>query len=481
LFDGILIVNAKTGETLRMSLRTWSKRVAQGLLVVVLLVASAWATSRLLGPTDAQEAALATMREPLPAVERNAFAALWLMPYEVPVSERDATFADDLRRVEAMQREAMLPGSGVHPNRSADAYDAPSPAAGRYPAAIAAEEFERFCKPRENCLKRVSADLDGYAALIERSAGLLDRIEALEEYDGLHQAFGLRFDSPMPAYQYGTLIRTRHAVWYRQGRTMDALDRTCRAITTWRRLGANSDTLVSRILGASYAGDAYARQFAQMLVEMPRDAVLPASCAKAFEPPAGEEVSICSAMRGEFAFMYSSIAIAREDRTLFSSRMSKLLSPLLFSEEMTAASFAEPLAFYCRADILRAMADDVPIVSPDASRGDLGFQCLSNAYGCVLGGMASPGFDGYAAQVMDTNARLRLIGALLRIRTDIGDTHPFSVRLKATVNNAGLRNRRVDISPDGRSLWLQNYRSGEAHWEIPLPAYFHSPAAEASR
>ncbi|NOT90035.1 MAG: hypothetical protein HOP03_17920 [Lysobacter sp.] len=463
-----------------MSLRTWSKRVVLGLLGVVFLVAAAWATSRLLGPTDAQETALETMREPLPALERNAFAALWLMPYDVPASEREAAFADDRRRIEAMQREPMQPGPEVHPNRSADANDAAGLAAGRYPAAIAEEEFERFCKSSEDCLKRVDADLDGYAALIERNAALLDRVEALEEYDGLHQAFGLRFDSPMPAYQYGTLVRTRHAVWYRQGRTMDALDRTCRAITTWRRLAANSDTLVSRLIGVSYAGDAYARQFAQMLVDMPRDAALPASCAQAFALPAGQETSICRAMRGEFTFMYSSIAIAREDRTLFSSRMSKLLSPLLFSEEMTAASLAEPLAFYCRADTLRAMADDVPITSPEAPQGYARLECLSNMYGCVLGGIASPDFDDYAAQAMDANARLRLIAALLRMRADTADTRPFPERLKAAAGDTGLGNRRVDIGPDGRSLQLQNHRSGQAHWDIPLPAYFHTPAA-ASR
>jgi hypothetical protein len=173
--------------------------------------------------------------------------------------------------------------------------------------------------------------------------------------------------------------------------------------------------------------------------------------------------------------------VAREDPTLFSSRVSKLLSPLRFSEEMTAAEYAEPLAFYCRADTIRAMADDVPITSPEVSRGYTRFACLSNVYGCVLGGMGSPYFDGYAAQVMDANARLRLIGALLRTRADTADTRPFSERLKATAGDAGLGNRRIDIGPDGRSLRLQNYRSGQTHWEIPLPAYFQTPGAAASR
>ena len=60
-----------------MSLRTWSKRATLGLLGVVLLVVVTWATSRLLGPTDAQDAALATMRQLPPLRGENAFAALW--------------------------------------------------------------------------------------------------------------------------------------------------------------------------------------------------------------------------------------------------------------------------------------------------------------------------------------------------------------------------------------------------------------------
>lgn len=458
-----------------MSLRIWSKRAAQGLLGLVLLATVAWVTSRFLGPTDAQEAALVTMRKPLPAVQHNAFAALWLMPYDVPASQRAAAFADDRRQI-----LAMLRATDVHPNRSAQADAVLGLAAGRYPAAIAREDLERFCKSGEDCLKRVSADLDGYAALVDRNAALLDRLEALEDYDGLHQPFGLRFNSPLPAYQYSTLIRTRHAVWHRQGRTMDALDRTCRAIKTWRRLGANTDMLISRLIGASYAGDAYSRQFGQILAETPRDAVLPASCAQAFALPAGDETSICSAMRGEFALMESSLTHARGDPTLFPSRISKLLSPLLFSEEMTAADYAEPLAFYCHADTVRAMADDVPITSPEMSRGYTRFACLSNLYGCVLGGMGTPDFDGSAAQIMDANAHLRLIGALLRMRADTDDTRPFSERLEATAGDAGLGNRSIDVGPDGRSLRLQNYRSDHTHWEIPLPAYFQTPGAAVS-
>lgn len=68
------------------------KWAARTLIAFMLLTLAAWSLSRWLGPTDAQEAALAMMREPLPPVQRNAFPALWLMPYDVPAAKREEVF-----------------------------------------------------------------------------------------------------------------------------------------------------------------------------------------------------------------------------------------------------------------------------------------------------------------------------------------------------------------------------------------------------
>ena len=56
-----------------MSLKSWSKRLAQALLVSALLVAAVAATSRMPGPTAAQEDVLAEV--PLPACFHAADAA----------------------------------------------------------------------------------------------------------------------------------------------------------------------------------------------------------------------------------------------------------------------------------------------------------------------------------------------------------------------------------------------------------------------
>jgi hypothetical protein len=101
-----------------MTLKTLSKRLIQGLLGLLLLMVALWVTSRLLGPTDAQEAALARMREPMPPVDRNAFPALWLMSYDMPATERDRAFAEDLRRFRAILL-APLADSGTRTGAAA--------------------------------------------------------------------------------------------------------------------------------------------------------------------------------------------------------------------------------------------------------------------------------------------------------------------------------------------------------------------------
>ena len=284
-----------------MSLKTLSKRLLQSLSGLLLLLVALWAVSRALGPTDAQEAALARMREPMPPLERNAFPALWLMPYDMPSAERAPAFAEDLKRFRAMP-SASLADSDIQTTAATHV----SVAAARFPSpAMGTEDSAQFCHGHERCLAKVAADPAVYAALVERHARLLDRVESLSRYDGLRHSFGLRFDMPFPPYQYGNLPRTRHALLFVQGRREEAFEGVCRSIATWRRIGANSDNLVSRMVGSAYAGETYPALFLEMLVQTPRDVVLPAACTEAFAPLTDAEVSLCLAMRGEFVYQES--------------------------------------------------------------------------------------------------------------------------------------------------------------------------------
>lgn len=460
-------------------MRGWLKRLGWGACSLLILLAVAWGTSRLLGPADAQEAALATMRQPIPALQgRNAFALFWQLPYAIPEAERESVFARDLRRMGRNAHGGPVDAS-ARPAAEAGAA-AVSAAEGRYPPSLAAETLTRFCSFAEDCLEKVSADVPAYAALVDENAALLDRVESLQDHAGLRQSFGYRYDAPIPAYQYGRLPLTRQAVLFLRGERDAALDAACRSVSAWRRVGSDSDSLVSRLIGTA-AVDAHGRLFAQMLAGTPRDAALPASCTAAFAAPAGHELSLCSAIRGEFALTDTAIADAPDDAALYGVGWSKRLSWLLFDPTMTAAQVAEPYAFHCSAEAARAMAGDVRIEVPRSKRGLLLLQCVSNATGCILGDIASPGFDDYVARVQDSNAQLRLIGVLLRLRVKVADARPFEQRLRDAAAAVGAPARAPTPIADGAAVRIRNYATARGEYrEIPLPAYFRSAGA-ASR
>lgn len=453
----------------------WTVRT---LLAFMLLAVAAWSLSRWLGPTDAQEAALAMMREPLPPVQRNAFPALWLMPYDIPDAKRDEVFAEDLRRLKAVP---FTPSAD--PVDTVGAADYVSVAAKRYPTpAMSVDDSTLFCRGREPCLAKVRADPASYAELVARHSALLDRVETLSKHDGLRHSFGLRLDMPFPPYQFGNLARTRHALWFLQGRRAEAFDGVCRATTTWRRIGANSDNLISRIMGDAYSGQSYPHLFAEMLAETPRDYALPPSCAAAFATPAGAELSICRAMRGEFAYQDSGMLAIGSGAFGEPTWWPEVMLPLIFDGEMTAADAAESLGHYCSAEFERRMREDVRIPRPERSLGLTRLQCVSNPLGCMLGETAAPAFEGYAGRLQDSNANLRLIGVLLRLREDTADNRSFAVRLQSAAGEIGSVSREVSLTSDGRSVRLRNYqKSISEYWEIPLPAYFQDAGAAASR
>lgn len=453
----------------------WLKRglkwLAKTLFAFMLLMLAAWSLSRWLGPTDDQEAALAMMREPLPPVQRNAFPALWLVPYDIPDARRGEIFAEDLRRLKAMPFT-----SSADPAETAGAAGYASVAATRYPTpAMSVEDSSLFCRGREHCLAKVAADLPTYAALVERHAALLDRVETLSDYDGLHHSFGLRFDMPLPPYQHGNLTRTRHALLFLQGRRAEAFEGVCRAATTWRRIGANSDNLIARMIGAAYGGQSYPHLFAEMLAETPRDFVLPPSCAVAFSAPTGAELSFCQAMRGEFAYQQSGMKAIGSGLLGEPTWWPDVMLPLIWDEEMTQADSAEVLGYYCSDEAERGMREDVPVSRPELSLGWTRFQCVSNALGCMLGEIAAPAFDGYAGRVQDSNANIRLIGILLRLRAETSDVRPFAERLHAAAGEIGSVDREISMTSEGRSVRLRNYqKSMGEYWEIPLPGYFQN-------
>jgi hypothetical protein len=444
-------------------MRKWVVVLGSTALAVTFVPALLWTVSRLRGPTPAQRAAVAELSALPPLAGPNAFQTLWQLAYAIPASERDAVFAEDVRRWRAA---------------AADPATVPKPesvAARRYPASLSEADRARLCSSGRECLAQVQADPATYADVVARNRDWFDRLESLSSHAGLRDPFGYPAAMPLPDHlQFGGQLRTRYALDFVQGRRDAAFDGTCRAIVTWRRLGANSDTLIARLVAAAHVRTSYADLFLSMLAQVPRDFVLPPSCDAAFAPPTAAEFSLCDAARGEFAYVRSGTSSALRQRAA-SGLVHRVSDPLMFDEDMAVAEQAMRLQPFCAPETAAKIRADVPfkVVHPP-EMAFVRLECASDVAGCILGEIAKSADNDYAAQVEDTNARIRLIAELLRLRASTSDAAPLLDRLEARHAAIGAASRKLCLVDDGRALCLDNHRvrPDDVCWRVPLPPYF---------
>lgn len=441
-------------------MRKWAVILGGGVVAVTCVAAALWTVSRIRGATPAQRAAVATLSALPPLDGSNAFQTLWQLPYAIPAAERDAVFVEDVPRWRAAVVDpAALP-------------EPASVAVGRYPPTLVEADRERLCTSGRTCLAQVQADPAAYADVVARHRDWFDRMESLSAHAGLRDPFGYPAEMPLPEHlQYGGQLRTRYALDFVQGRRDAAFDGTCRAIATWRRLGANSDTLIARLAAAAHVRASYADLFLSMLAQVPRDFVLPPSCDAAFAPTTVQEVSLCDAARGEFAHVRSGLSVTLRQRAA-SGVLSRLSDALTFDEDMAVAEQAMRLAPFCAPETTAKLRADVRfVVSEPPAMSLVRLECASDMAGCLLREIGKSADNDYAAQVEDTNARVRLVAELLRLRADTSETGPVLARLEAR----HAASRRLRVIDGGRALCLDNFRTRpDACWRVPLPPYFQA-------
>lgn len=440
-------------------------------LSILALLTAAWAVSRAVYPTEAQREAIAEM-ERLPDYEgRNAFALLWTLDRDVPEDELDDVMAQDVR---GLSQKAPWPNID-----SGDTWEFES-VAQEYPDLNPSDEDRQlFCRAREgSCLAQVREDLDAYLALIDRNRKLLDRIEALHDYDYIRSEFPPRVDAPIPAYQHVFHPRTRHAVAFASGRPWEAVGATCREIATWRRLGARSDNLIARLIGVASVTDHNGQALANMLSELPVDRPLPEPCAKALAAPTIDEISLCNAMRGEF------ITIAHSTRNIpevvhQGGYLEELAGDMFFDAEATVGMSAENYRSVCSESERERLQADRRALPEPPHQGMLHFACLGNPIGCILGSIAWPSYAGYRHRLQDYGARLRVLGTLAWMRRHAGDGRGPSELLAARPGELKSPARDIAFGPDGRTLRVPLYATDQGeYWSAPLPPALHSAREE---
>ncbi|MBL37684.1 MAG: hypothetical protein CMP07_04670 [Xanthomonadales bacterium] len=444
--------------------RKWTKRLGIALLALLAVLAVLWGLSRALYPTAEQRDALALMQQPPPPPGENAFAAMWTLDHAVPAEEMAGIVGHDSERLEALQATRALDESDPAGFESArDQYPDLSPS-----------ESDRmmFCAARDgNCLERVGEDPAGYRELVERNRQLIDRGDALADYDHYRSLLPANWETLSPPLSAARFPATRQALWFVEGRTDEALAATCRNIAGWRRLTESADQLVVRMLGQLFVTELHGSLLAEMLAEMPADHPLPANCKPALAAPTPSELSLCRAMRGEYAFG----AWAMESiETLDNSNLGplgRLRSAILFSAEATNAERAVHFAQTCSDAELSRIVADIPEVDAPEPAGLIRLACVGNFIGCALNGIAAPAYTDYRLRAQDYGARLELLATLTWLRENAERPGPIDELLDQRPESLRSPTRRVEIGEDGDSLRVRMFgaRDGET-WSVPLPA-----------
>lgn len=430
----------------------WLKRLGMGLLVAVLVIAALWTWSRLRGPTPTQRAALELMEAPNAFAGRNAFDAIWLLPYDVP-DEAIAAVADaDMAAV----AEAP-PGTPIMQVTSAK---------GRFADLRTSDGAPAPCSGNgEGCLAKVRADPEGSATWRRQNAALVERVQALSRYDHIASRLPAKVDAPFLPLQALSLPLSANAVDFVQANPLAALASACRDMDTLRRIGTKSDLLITRMLAIAYVTDGYGRLLADMLGALPRDTPLPATCEAAFRAPSADEGSICPAMRGEFAQSMGAVDSIPE------MREANAWSWLVLDRAGVRASMAEQMAPPCEVEDVDLAADQRLVLTRTPLPAWRRFECVANSVGCLLSDVAGPAYYGYAWRAQDQNARLQLLGTLAWLREQ-PDEGTLAERLAR--RPGGLRSpaRDITVTADGRSLEIAQYdtRLGDT-WSLPLPSY----------
>lgn len=406
--------------------RNGLKWVVVSILSLLLAVVGLWAASRFWPLPAEQREAMRLLQAPLPTPGANGFSALWTLRHDgLDAAGREAVMAQDAARWR----------QGTPGQRPQD-----SSADGRYPTTL--RPGSASCGRRAvGCLEAVRADPDRFQVAHAGHEALHQRVAAIAGYGHFVSPF-TPFDTdpmvPLPAFQPVFDPVSAHALAHVRGDSGAALAGACGDILSGRRMAGQGDTLVTSMIGAAMV-ESNARVLADILVELPADAPVPAVCDAALAPMTPDEQSLCTAMRGEFALAGAGLRLSSGDPEG---------NRLLLDVPRTQARIAPRYAWACAASAELVAARDAPTPIPGPAQDR--FACIANPLGCTLANISGPDMRQYAGRPQDAAAMLRLVAAQRWLRQQ-----PVTVSVALQTLPEALRSptRTPVLSEDGQ--WLQ--------------------------
>lgn len=320
-------------------------------------------------------------------------ATLYLLGYDVPVTQREQVLTQDVATLKAdLNTRYTAPLWRIIQGKAE-----PSPpqlARDTYPDLDIAPFTLCSAHAVDDCISDISANPQPYRDSLHTLAPLLRDIDHLEhsQAEALRSPFQGELASvyaPLPSYQY--LIRpllTRNAVALHDDPAQGAAQ-TCTAINFGKNLIRSHDSLIQTMIGATILD-----QQLDLLAHYPQSH-LPEACQSALQPLDSTAISLCPLMQYEADFYNDTI------------RSLPNIPPLL-SHTYTNHRIQQQLAPYCSAAWQHNLSADrmAKLAAHEAQppRSD----CLLNVIGCTLSDVAASDYSVYQNRLQDSNAHLRL-------------------------------------------------------------------------
>ncbi len=416
-------------------------------LFLVNLVAHRW-----LGPGASHAAALALLAFPndTRADDGNVFALMWTMRHAVPDSQIESIAAEDVREAEARLADGRpLAGLVADVRPLLEAPDDNDPG---------------LCPSRERgCLTHVRADHEAARSLVAKHGRWIQRMARLEGKDyyrlELPMTIELLLTHPGPAQR---IRLSALALRWSEGDRHAALSDACRNAGAWRRLRHDTNLLIASMLTVAYL-ESRLDPVAHMLAELPDADAVAAECRVALAPIDKRDVSICSEMRSEFAFMQNSLkglADARQHESLGDAIANAVFVPLIYSDEQHAAWFSPTYAVAGTELAQEEGLADRPIITlaPEISPT----RCASALANSILAHAAMSDFREHHERLLDSAARLRLAATVLWLRDTRENPRNVAGRFAERPDVLRSATRASGIDADGRSIWVDNLHDRRA-------------------
>ena len=337
-------------------------------------------------------------------------------------------------------------------------------AEGRYPKLAPWPQTDWECEvwpevDDQGCLPRVrSREVEARAMLAEHNRWLA--IETgLIDFDHVRADMQLAL-IPMGPPSTGKPVALAAALQHIDGDTAGALDRLCIHITSWRQLRAQSNNLITDMLGIAII-NRLLRLAAEIAAEVP-DLPRPDSCAAALSLLEDDELLQCRAFAGEHELWQALLSGATEEELLLDTPW----KALFWNPRHTRALVALQPALFCQtthADRVarRSLEPPMPGFSCD------GWQRAFNSSGCiVLNGSNSN--DRYYHRVLDLDARFRLFQLADWIRSQDGhaDVSALLAEMPQELRNPAYR---FELDAEHDLLRVSQVDTGHGQWwSLPL-------------